>query len=165
MIVRSVPHAMTELNDERWAFVVEWFDSSADLVRQYQLLYYLVDSTLEMVRNEPCHFPRPLAATCQTIRCRGAVTASLRALASRRSGACPPPRAPSCNHHRTHARRSHRSLLSDATAAGNPSVRDFVRLPTPWSIELCTIPSMFKSSQLHLTRGGGALIVRTLRRV
>ena len=84
---------MTELNDERWAFVVEWFDSSADLVRQlrrlgsmrslaaslalsvagslmvslalsrarslslslqvrqYQLLYYLMDSTLEMVRN------------------------------------------------------------------------------------------------------------------
>ncbi len=40
---------MTELNDERWAFVVEWFDSSADLVRQYQLLYYLMDSTLEMV--------------------------------------------------------------------------------------------------------------------
>jgi len=39
---------MTELNDERWAFMVEWFDSSADLVRQYQLLYYLMDSTLEM---------------------------------------------------------------------------------------------------------------------
>ena len=36
---------MTELQDERWAFVVEWFDASADLVRQYQLLYYLMDST------------------------------------------------------------------------------------------------------------------------
>jgi len=33
---------MTELQDERWAFVVEWFDASADLVRQYQLLYYLM---------------------------------------------------------------------------------------------------------------------------
>lgn len=44
---------MTELNDERWAFVVEWFDSSADLVRQYQLLYYLMDSTLEMVSLLP----------------------------------------------------------------------------------------------------------------
>ena len=84
---------MTELNDERWAFVVEWFDSSADLVRtscstqralclclsvrltlsldlsldlslqvrQYQLLYYLMDSTLEMVCNRslPLSLPRP----------------------------------------------------------------------------------------------------------
>eukprot|EP01044_Picomonas_judraskeda_P015063 COSAG03_NODE_2474_length_2719_cov_3.365370_1_plen_198_part_10 len=85
--------SMTELNDERWAFVVEWFDSSADLVRtscstqralclclsvrltlsldlsldlslqvrQYQLLYYLMDSTLEMVCNRslPLSLPRP----------------------------------------------------------------------------------------------------------
>ena len=43
--------AMSQLQDERWAFVVEWFDASADLVRQYQLLYYLMDSTLEMVRD------------------------------------------------------------------------------------------------------------------
>ena len=54
---------MTELNDERWAFMVEWFDSSADLVRQYQLLYYLMDSTLEMsvpafFRSARCCSPR-----------------------------------------------------------------------------------------------------------
>lgn len=39
---------MTELNDERWAFIVEYFDPSAELIRQYQLLYYLGDSTVEM---------------------------------------------------------------------------------------------------------------------
>lgn len=39
---------MTELNDERWGFIVEYFDPAAELVRQYQLLYYLGDSTVEM---------------------------------------------------------------------------------------------------------------------
>lgn len=39
---------MTELNDERWGFIVEYFDPSAELIRQYQLLYYLGDSTVEM---------------------------------------------------------------------------------------------------------------------
>ena len=41
---------MSKLNDERWAFKVEHYDPAADLVRQYELLYYLGDSTLEMVR-------------------------------------------------------------------------------------------------------------------
>ena len=61
---------MTELNDERWAFMVEWFDSSADLVRQYQLLYYLMDSTLEM--SVPA-FPFALAAALRAPRPRSAV--------------------------------------------------------------------------------------------
>eukprot|EP01048_Picozoa_sp_COSAG05_P009677 COSAG05_NODE_807_length_7192_cov_92.394191_10_plen_87_part_00 len=42
---------MSKLNDERWAFKVEHYDPAADLVRQYELLYYLGDSTLEMVRR------------------------------------------------------------------------------------------------------------------
>jgi hypothetical protein len=42
---------MSQLNDERWAFLVDYFDPNADLMRQYQLLYYLGDSTLEMVRR------------------------------------------------------------------------------------------------------------------
>ena len=40
---------MTTVVDERWAFIVEYFDATADIVRQYQLLYYLSDDTLEMV--------------------------------------------------------------------------------------------------------------------
>ena len=65
---------MTELNDERWAFMVEWFDSSADLVRQYQLLYYLMDSTLEM--SVPA-FPFALAAALRAPRPRSAAGQSL----------------------------------------------------------------------------------------
>jgi nucleoside-diphosphate kinase len=45
---QNVNVVMTELNDERWGFIVEYFDPAAELVRQYQLLYYLGDSTVEM---------------------------------------------------------------------------------------------------------------------
>jgi len=34
--------------DARYAFIVEWYDTSASLVRQYQLIYYSSDGTLEM---------------------------------------------------------------------------------------------------------------------
>ena len=44
---------MTTVVDERWAFIVEYFDATADIVRQYQLLYYLSDDTLEMVPPPP----------------------------------------------------------------------------------------------------------------
>jgi len=35
-------------SEERFAFMVEWLDPNASLVRQYQLLYYSSDKTLEM---------------------------------------------------------------------------------------------------------------------
>lgn len=35
--------------EDRYVFVVEWFDSAASLVRQYQLTYYIKDSTIDMV--------------------------------------------------------------------------------------------------------------------
>ena len=35
--------------DERFAFIAEWYDPNAALVRKYQLLYYPKDKTLEMV--------------------------------------------------------------------------------------------------------------------
>ena len=54
---------MSKLNDERWAFKVEHFDPAADLVRQYELLYYLGDSTLEMVR--PDKNPLQTVAHCR----------------------------------------------------------------------------------------------------
>lgn len=38
-------------SDERYAFLAEWYDPQAALMRKYQLLYYPSDSTVEMVRN------------------------------------------------------------------------------------------------------------------
>jgi len=37
--------------NERFAFVVDWFDHAAGLVRKYQLLYYPKDSQIEMVSD------------------------------------------------------------------------------------------------------------------
>ena len=37
--------------DERYCFVVDWFDPQASLVRKYQLIYYSADGTIEMVRS------------------------------------------------------------------------------------------------------------------
>lgn len=34
--------------DDRYVFVVEWFDSTASLVRTYNFTYYLKDKTIEM---------------------------------------------------------------------------------------------------------------------
>lgn len=34
--------------DDRYAFLVEWYDANASLIRKYQLLYYMVDHTIEM---------------------------------------------------------------------------------------------------------------------
>ena len=38
------------MNDDKYVFVVEWFDSAASLVRNYNLTYYLQDSTIDMVQ-------------------------------------------------------------------------------------------------------------------
>jgi nucleoside-diphosphate kinase len=35
--------------EDRYVFVVEWFDSAASLVRTYNLTYFLKDRTIEMV--------------------------------------------------------------------------------------------------------------------
>ena len=37
-------------SDQRYAFNVTWYDPAASLQRQYQLIYYASDGTLEMVR-------------------------------------------------------------------------------------------------------------------
>lgn len=36
--------------EDRYVFVVEWFDSAASVVRTYNLTYYLKDNTIDMVR-------------------------------------------------------------------------------------------------------------------
>ena len=36
-------------SDERYVFIVEWYDTAASLVRTYNLTYYAVDKTLDMV--------------------------------------------------------------------------------------------------------------------
>jgi hypothetical protein len=37
--------------DEKYAFVVEWYDPQASFVRQYVLHFYEHDGTIEMVYN------------------------------------------------------------------------------------------------------------------
>lgn len=37
------------VNDERYVFIVEWFDTSASLIRCYNLTYFMADKTIEMV--------------------------------------------------------------------------------------------------------------------
>lgn len=37
-----------ESNEDRYVFVVEWYDQPADLVRKYQLTYYCIDHSVEM---------------------------------------------------------------------------------------------------------------------
>lgn len=34
------------MSDDRYVFVVEWFDSAASLVRNYNLIYYTKDNTI-----------------------------------------------------------------------------------------------------------------------
>ena len=35
--------------DARYCFTVKWYDPAASLERQYQLIYYTADGTIEMV--------------------------------------------------------------------------------------------------------------------
>ena len=37
------------MNDDRYVFMVEWFDQLANFSREYKLSYYPVDKTFEMV--------------------------------------------------------------------------------------------------------------------
>jgi len=42
------------MSEDRYVFVVEWFDSAASLVRNYHLTYFIKDKTIEMVYNALC---------------------------------------------------------------------------------------------------------------
>ena len=46
-----LPRSQPSSTDARYAFVVEWYDPTASLIRQYQLIFYASDNTLEMVRT------------------------------------------------------------------------------------------------------------------
>jgi hypothetical protein len=39
--------------EDRYVFIVEWFDSAAALVRNYNLTYFLKDRTIDMVHPLP----------------------------------------------------------------------------------------------------------------
>ena len=41
------------MSEDRFVFVVEWFDSAASLVRNYNLTYYIKDKSIEMVLYIP----------------------------------------------------------------------------------------------------------------
>ncbi len=40
--------------EDRYVFIVEWFDSAASLVRTYNLTYFIKDKTIEMVQMYRC---------------------------------------------------------------------------------------------------------------
>ena len=37
--------------EDRYCFLVDWYDTHACITRRYQLFYYSSDSTVDMVRN------------------------------------------------------------------------------------------------------------------
>ena len=41
--------------EERYAFVVEWFDQSAQLAKEFRLFFYAEDNSVEMV-----YYPIPV---------------------------------------------------------------------------------------------------------
>uniref|UniRef100_A0A8C5U630 Nucleoside diphosphate kinase homolog 7 n=1 Tax=Malurus cyaneus samueli TaxID=2593467 RepID=A0A8C5U630_9PASS len=43
-----LPLFFSQSQDERYAFIAEWYDPSASLLRRYELLYYPKDSSIEM---------------------------------------------------------------------------------------------------------------------
>jgi len=55
--------------DNRYAFLVEWLDPQAQLVRQYLLFFYSIDGTVEMVcghayQRPDLSIPFVLACSC-----------------------------------------------------------------------------------------------------
>ncbi|TVK90626.1 Nucleoside diphosphate kinase 7 [Bagarius yarrelli] len=52
--VVAEPSCLLMLREERFAFLAEWYDPSAALLRRYQLLYYPKDGSVEMfdVKNQ-----------------------------------------------------------------------------------------------------------------
>lgn len=56
--------------NNRYAFLVEWLDPQAQLVRQYLLFYYSIDATVEMVSGRAVvPDQRILVATASCVRC------------------------------------------------------------------------------------------------
>jgi nucleoside-diphosphate kinase len=43
---------MAAATEERFIFIVDWYDQPADLVRQYQLTFFPADNTVEMYGNK-----------------------------------------------------------------------------------------------------------------
>jgi hypothetical protein len=41
-----------------YTFVVEWFDQQAAMMRQYNLLYFVLDETIELVSRDHAHSRR-----------------------------------------------------------------------------------------------------------
>ena len=37
------------MSDDRYVFLVDWYDANAAIIRKYQLVYFATDSTVEMV--------------------------------------------------------------------------------------------------------------------
>ena len=37
------------MTDDRYVFLVEWFDTAASLVRSYNLTFFAIDGTIDMV--------------------------------------------------------------------------------------------------------------------
>lgn len=44
----QVEKMAADMVDERYAFIAEWYDPNASLIRRYQLLFYVADNTVEM---------------------------------------------------------------------------------------------------------------------
>jgi hypothetical protein len=62
--------------DNRYAFLVEWLDPQAQLVRQYLLFFYSLDGTVEMVAA-----PAIPSAACMRVCVRACVRECVRACA------------------------------------------------------------------------------------
>ena len=43
---------MSVTKEERYAFIVDWHDNQADLIRQYLFTFYPKDSSVEMVSGK-----------------------------------------------------------------------------------------------------------------
>jgi hypothetical protein len=39
-------------SEDRYVFVTEWFDQAASLIRKYNLTYFTVDNTIDMVSSK-----------------------------------------------------------------------------------------------------------------
>lgn len=52
--LRSYKSITAVMTDDRYVFLVEWFDSAASLVRSYNLTYYAIDGTIDMVADHLC---------------------------------------------------------------------------------------------------------------
>jgi len=45
------PNFKSIMADNKYIFIVEWYDTAASLIRTYYLTYFTIDKTIEMVKN------------------------------------------------------------------------------------------------------------------